>query len=177
MLPATVKDRFIDLLAETGNVSNAARRLGINRMTAYDWRTDPDYAQKWEVALDIARQGLNERVAETACAMGVGEWVPSIDPETNQPLLDDDFEPVMRFRTSHVDARVLMKLMDKTMQNEVHRIDQRTAVAGPGGGPIQNDIQVTFVLPEGHKPEDYESGATPSMAEKIAAISSDLADV
>lgn len=70
MLPATVKDQFIDLLVETGNVSNAARRLGINRMTAYGWRNDIEYAQKWEIALDIARQGLNERVVDTARAIG-----------------------------------------------------------------------------------------------------------
>ena len=76
----------------------------------------------------------------------------------------------MHFVTSHVDARVLMKLMDKTMQNEVHRIEQRTAVAGPGGGPIDNKITVEYVLPKGKTPEDYESGVTPSLAGQAAII-------
>lgn len=118
MLPATVKDGFIDSLMETGNVSAAARKLGINRMTAYGWRDDPDFASRWELALDVARQGLREQVVETACAMGVGKWVPAIDPITEDAVLDDDFEPVMRFETGHVDARVLMKMMDKTMRSE-----------------------------------------------------------
>ena len=130
MIPAAVKGQFIDLLMETGNVSNVARVLGINRMTAYGWRADPGFATQWEVALNIARQGLKERVVETACAMGVGEWVPTTDPLTGEPELDDDFEPVMHFQTAHVDARVLMKLMDKTMRDEVQRVDQRTVVAG-----------------------------------------------
>ncbi len=157
MLPATVKDQFIDLLVETGNVSNAARRLGINRMTAYAWRNDIEYAQKWEIALDIARQGLNERVVDTACAMGVGEWVPSVDPDTNEPLLDDDFEPFMHFETRHVDARVLMKLMDKTMQNEVHRIEQRTAVAGYVEHEHRN-VEVVVYSPDGKVMEMGKEG-------------------
>ena len=116
MLPATVRDGFIELLMETGNVSGVARRLGINRMTAYGGRDDPAFATRWDVALDVARQGLRERVVETAEHLGVGEWVPALDPITGEPELDDDFEPVMRFETRHIDARVLMKLMDKTMK-------------------------------------------------------------
>ncbi|MEM7120557.1 MAG: hypothetical protein AAF563_04720 [Pseudomonadota bacterium] len=118
MLPASVRDEFIGLLMETGNVSEAARTLGINRMTAYGWRDDPELARRWDVALDVARQGLRERVVETACALGVGGWVPARDPITDEVVLDDDFEPVMRFETRHVDPRVLMKLMDKTMRTE-----------------------------------------------------------
>lgn len=118
MLPASVREGFVCLLAETGNVSAAARALGINRMTAYGWRDDPDFAMRWDFALDVARQGLRERVVDTACAMGVGRWVPARDPATGEVVLDDDFEPVMRLETGHVDARVLMKLMDKTMRSE-----------------------------------------------------------
>ncbi len=111
MLPARIRDGFIDALADTGNVTAAARTLGINRMTAYGWRGDPDFAQRWDLALDIARQGIRERVVETACAMGVGSWNPVRDPVTDEIVLDDDFEPVLRFETGHVDARVLMKMM------------------------------------------------------------------
>jgi len=118
MLPAKFRDEFIGRLMETGNVSEAARALGINRMTAYGWRDDPEFAGRWDAALDVARQGLRERVVETACALGVGRWVPAVDPATGQPELDDDFEPVLRFETGNVDARVLMKLMDKTMRSE-----------------------------------------------------------
>jgi hypothetical protein len=118
MLPATVRDEFVCLLMETGNVSGVARVLGINRMTAYGWRDDPEFAQRWDIALDVSRQGLRERVVETAEHMGVGEWVSLLNPISGEPELDDDFEPVMHFETRHVDARILMKLMDKTMRGE-----------------------------------------------------------
>lgn len=130
MLPATVKENFIDILMETGNVSEATRRLGINRMTAYGWRDDPVFAEMWDVALEVSRQRLRESVVETASYMGLGHWMPVADDQTGEPVLDDDFEPIMQFEIGHVDARVLMKLMDKTMRDEVRRVDQRTAVAG-----------------------------------------------
>ena len=115
MLPATVRDEFIGLLMERGNVSRAARTLGINRMTAYGWRDDdPGFARRWDLALEVARQGLREHVVETACAMGLARMVPLVD-ELGDPVLDGEFEPVLVPETSHVDARVLMKLMDKTM--------------------------------------------------------------
>jgi len=129
VLPATIRDQFINLLVETGNVSRTALRLGINRMTAYAWREDPYFDERWEAALEIARLSLKERVVETACMMGVGEWVPVVDPVTGETELDDGFEPVMQLQTSHVDARVLMKLMDKTMRDEVRTFDQRTLIA------------------------------------------------
>lgn len=132
MLPMEVRDRFIELLVETGNVSHATRRLGINRMTAYGWRIDPAYAQKWDMALAIAREGLRDKVLETACAMGLAEHVPATD-ENGMPLLDDNFEPIYTADTSHVDVRVLIKLLDKTVRDEVHMVDQRTVLDGQIG--------------------------------------------
>lgn len=143
-LPAHYKEELIGLLMETGNVSAACRALGLQRMTVYSWRhSDPDLARRWDLALEVARQGLRERVIETAEAMGVGRWVPALHPLTGEPVLDDEFEPLMRFETSNVDARVLMKLMDKTMRDEVRRVDQRTLVAGRiehGDGPRPPDL-------------------------------------
>jgi len=141
MLPARIRDGFIDALAETGNVSAAARTLGINRMTAYRWRGDPDFAQRWDLALDVARQGIRERVVETACAMGVGRWVLARDPITEEIILDDDFEPVLRFETGHVDARVLMKMMDKLMRSE----------DGPVAAAVQVNNHVHAALPPAPK--------------------------
>ena len=117
-LPVAYRDRFIDGLMETGNVSRTAERLGVNRLTAYRWRDDdPEFARRWDLALEVARQGLREHVVETACAMGLARMVPLVD-ELGDPVLDGEFERVLVADTSHVDARVLMKLMDKTMRSE-----------------------------------------------------------
>lgn len=158
MLPVAVRDTFIDLLMETGNVSSAARRLGINRMTAYGWRRDPNYADRWETALELARQGIQESVAETAYALGLGRWVPAVDSLTGGPGLDDDFEPLMRFETEAVDVRVLMKLMDKTMQNEVQRVDQYTEIGGFLEHVPREGGNVVFYDVDGHRVDRANGG-------------------
>jgi len=76
--------------------------------------------------------GLREEVVETARTMGLGRWVELLD-EDGQPVLNDDFEKVLQYDVSHVDARVLIKLLDKalpsadgaaktsiTVQNDTH---------------------------------------------------------
>jgi len=49
------KATFLEVLAQTGNVSAAATAAGINRYHAYDWRaTDEDFAKEWEAAIEHA---------------------------------------------------------------------------------------------------------------------------
>ena len=75
MLPATVREGFICLLMESGNVSGSARTLGINRMTAYGWRDDPEFARRWDIALDIARSNpmqLADGVAQALVTTAAG---------------------------------------------------------------------------------------------------------
>lgn len=131
-LPARYRDEFIERLMETGNVSRSAAALGVNRLTAYRWRGgDPAFASAWDLALEAARGVLRERVVETATALGLGRWAPVLDPATGAPELDDDFEPVARFETGHVDARVLMKWMDKALSDSPTRIDASVRGALP----------------------------------------------
>jgi hypothetical protein len=134
-LPVAYRDRFVESLMETGNVSRSALAAGVNRLTAYRWREDdPEFARAWDLAVEVARQGLRERVVETATEMGLGRQVPLLDGEGNA-VLDEDFEPVTRLEVGHVDARVLMKWMDKTLSDSPHRVEQRTTLSGgrPGG--------------------------------------------
>ena len=131
-LPARYRDEFIERLMETGNVSRSAAALGVNRLTAYRWRDDDrGFARAWDLALEVARQGLRERVVETATALGLGRWAPVLDPATGAPELDEDFEPVTRFETEHVDARVLMKWMDKALSDSPTRVDATVRGALP----------------------------------------------
>ncbi len=127
------KREFLTELAQTGNVKLASMRAGVSRSVVYHWRlTDPEIASAWDLALRVSMDGLREEVVETARTMGLGRWVELLD-ENGQPVLDDDFEKVVQYDVSHVDARVLIKLMDKalpsvdgsaktsiTVQNETH---------------------------------------------------------
>lgn len=47
--------KFTEVLRSTGNVSGAARAIGIGRGTAYRWRTvSPEFAGMWDEAIDEA---------------------------------------------------------------------------------------------------------------------------
>lgn len=127
------KREFLTELAQTGNVRLASKRAGVSRSAAYHWRlTDPEVASAWDLALRVSMDGLREEVVETARTMGLGRWVELLD-EDGQPVLNDDFEKVLQYDVSHVDARVLIKLLDKalpsadgaaktsiTVQNDTH---------------------------------------------------------
>lgn len=53
------RDVFLAALAETGNVTRSARRVGIVPSTAYGWReVDSDFASAWESALRDAVDAL-----------------------------------------------------------------------------------------------------------------------
>jgi hypothetical protein len=160
MLPMEIREKFINLLVETGNVSVAAKQLGINRMTAYGWRSDPAFAQKWDFALAAAREGLKDRVLETACAMGLAEHVPLKD-DFGSPLLDENFEPIFVHDTSHVDVRVLIKLLDKTIMDEVHRIDQRSFFDGQIGHG--GSVALELINPDGTPFLVKEQGGPPDV--------------
>lgn len=133
--PTTVetKREFLAALAQTGNVKLSSKRAGVSRSAAYHWRlTDPEVASAWDLALHASLDGLREEVVETARTMSIGRWVEVLD-ENGQSVLDSDFEKVMHYDVSHVDARVLIKLLDKalpsadgaaktsiTVQNDTH---------------------------------------------------------
>ncbi len=51
--------RFLCLLSETGNVSESARKAGINRQYVYDLRdSDSEFAAAWEKCLERAGEVL-----------------------------------------------------------------------------------------------------------------------
>jgi len=48
-----MKKKFLEQIAKSANISEAARVAGIDRGTAYNWRqADPDFNAKWEKILE-----------------------------------------------------------------------------------------------------------------------------
>jgi hypothetical protein len=71
------EDAFLVALAETGNATEAARCVGIDRRTAYYLRTNPDaqdFAQAWDEAIQEAADHL-EREARRRAVEGTAEPV------------------------------------------------------------------------------------------------------
>lgn len=53
------REKFLETLAQTCNVSEAAREAGFSRRTAYEWRDDDEnFAAEWKVAEDEAADKL-----------------------------------------------------------------------------------------------------------------------
>lgn len=62
---------FLEALARTANVTEAAALAGIGRTAAYDWRhDDPVFAAEWEAAVDEAADRM-EREALRRAVEGV----------------------------------------------------------------------------------------------------------
>ncbi|KHQ53598.1 helix-turn-helix domain-containing protein [Mameliella alba] len=107
------KRTFLERLVETGNVMVACAQLGLPRTSVYYWKhRDADFQRAWDLAMQVHQEQLTQDVMDTARELGLGRWVQATD-ENGEPLLDDDFEPVMVLDVSHVDARILSKLIDK----------------------------------------------------------------
>lgn len=67
--------RFLERLAETGNVSLAAQFAGLSKQTAYNHRhSDDEFARQWDDALDTATD-LLEQEARRRAYEGVDEPV------------------------------------------------------------------------------------------------------
>lgn len=90
------QERFLDVLAETGNVLETCRILGMNRSSMYHRRAgDVEFAAKWDFALqmnvDHLRQVVIRKVTDL---MPVVISVPLKD-RNGDLVLDDDFAPIM----------------------------------------------------------------------------------
>lgn len=59
--------KFLAVLEETCNVSEAARAAGIGRTSAYEWReADPSFAADWDEAEEVAADKLEQVARERA---------------------------------------------------------------------------------------------------------------
>ncbi|MCV3271946.1 hypothetical protein [Roseobacter sinensis] len=164
-------DEFLGYLRQFGHVTYAANMTGLTRRTFYDRRSkNPDFAEAWDDAVAAFEEELTQRVVQTALEMGTGKWVPVIDPATGKPELDDDFEVVHRFETSHVDPRVLTKLLALRM----------SSVDGPSQTNVQinNQTNVHNELPRKPKLVGGSTGSIrrPLVASKASGARDDAID-
>ncbi|AHM03040.1 hypothetical protein roselon_00600 [Roseibacterium elongatum DSM 19469] len=158
---------FLSHLRQFGQVTYAANMTGLTRRTFYDRRAkNREFREAWDDALASFEEELTQRVVQTAMEMGTGRWVPVIDPETGEPVLDADFEVVHRFETGHVDSRILTKLLSLRMssadgpsQTNV-TVNSQTNVHAPPARP-------RLVRPE---PDDVVRSSTGSVRRPLGTV-------
>lgn len=117
------------MLAETCNVSEAARAAGIGRQTAYDWReADESFAAAWIEAEQAAADAL-EREA----------WRRGVDG-IDKPIV---YQGKITDHCREYSDRML-ELLLKAHRPEKFRERVTTEHTGPDGGPIKAAVVVTF---------------------------------
>ena len=95
MTPAK-QDRFLEVLADTGNVMETCDILGVSRSTVYNRRAkDPEFAARWDQAVEMQVNQLRQVVVKTVLdLMPKVVRVPLKDRDGNK-VLDDNFEEIM----------------------------------------------------------------------------------
>jgi hypothetical protein len=128
-------ERFLELVATTGNSSSAARALGTHRNTWYKRAVgDEGFRLRWEAALMQSRQNIAQDILEKAVTVS-GRMVEERVLDANgDPVLDDDLEAVTVRRLVDYDSRILAKMVDKFVASE--------------DGPPVNNILVQNVAPQ-----------------------------
>ena len=111
---------FLAEYERLGTVSAAAREIGIDRQTHYDWlSSDETYPDRWRGAQEGSTQTLEEvALARATKGQCVGVWFQGVRVGEE-------------FRGSD---QLLMFLL-KSRRPDVYR--DRYEVSGPGGGPIE----------------------------------------
>lgn len=67
MIPPGAEAKFIAALATTGNVTLSCKLAEFNRRAAYDRKnSDPAFAEKWEAALELGIDALEDEATRRA---------------------------------------------------------------------------------------------------------------
>ena len=158
LVPLEKKHRFLEELTRTGNITIACEVAGVNRATAYHWRSNDQMKAAWDLALQIRTDVIREDLVEKAMA-ATGHIVDEyLRDEDGQLVLDDDFAPVVRKRLIDYDARILSKLLDKVLasadgkaqtnvqiNNSVNALPSKPRLVAPS---VIEDVEYTVEVTE-----------------------------
>lgn len=112
---------FLAALAATCNVTRACEAVGIARTTAYEWREDEDFAERWEKAKRIGAEALEDECVRRAME------------GTDEPVFHLGAECGTIRKYSDTLAIFLLKgaMPDKYRENS------RMELTGAAGGPVE----------------------------------------
>jgi hypothetical protein len=110
---------FLEVLADTGSVTRAARRVGMSREAAYRLRRHPA-AVDFAVAWDLALLELYRRVEEVA--------LERVLQGEEEEVLRDGAVVVVRRRPC--DVRLLLRMLERADANAVSRAAERAQQQG-----------------------------------------------
>lgn len=105
------REAFLTVLADSCNVSEAARAAGVPRRTVYNWRADDtEFAAAWDEAVETASDAL-EQVARDRAMSGQSDRMLEILLKAHRP---DKFKE--RAAVEHTgDVHVVMQSHDQAL--------------------------------------------------------------
>jgi hypothetical protein len=173
------KAAFVSALKAHGVITIAADAVGIPRATINNWRTkDPEFAEAcedaYQQAVDVAEMELRRRGVEgwEEPILYRGEPIWQRDPVTGELVLDNDFNP-MPFTIPRKSDR-LLEVYTRS-HRPIYKEKTEVALTGAGGGPVQNEIIVQYVMPDGKSVGDYERKAIDNEAIDNKIIDNEVA--
>lgn len=146
------------MLADSGNVSKAARAAEVNRQYTYECRAaDPSFAEEWDEALEVAVDKLEERAWRRANFEDIQyrftkSGDPIYHPETGKPYFE------------HVGSDSVLLALLKAHRPEKYK--DRSEVTGANGKPLvppsdtsklsREDLLALLAIRRKMKPDEAE---------------------
>jgi len=125
------KPAFLAAYRELGNITRAAKVVGVERTRHYDWlRDDQEYAAAFKLADEEAVENL-EAEARRRAVEGLkrkkfdGRGNPVLDPETGQQYEEHEY------------SDTLLIFLLKGAKPDKYRENRAVQLTGANGGPIQ----------------------------------------
>lgn len=158
------KQAALDGMRAHGTKTAAARAAGVGLSTLSAWYANED-DDSFKKALDMAEQEFVDDAVQELHKRAVtgdeqlvffkGMPIPKRNPETGDPELDEDFEPV--YYTRNVKSDRLLEVLLKSKRPE-YREKYDLALMGPDGGAVKTDtrIEIVVVDPTAKKDEPEE---------------------
>ena len=116
------RQKFLDALAQTCNITKACEISGIGRASVYDWRgEDEGFAKDWKKALEIGSELLEDEAVRRA-REGVEEPVYQGGRLVGHVRKYSD---------------TLLIFLLKGAKPEKYRENVKQEISGAGGGPVQ----------------------------------------
>lgn len=143
---------FLETLSECGNVTHSCRKAGLNKRQAYVlYDRYPLFKAMWDEAAAIGAKALEDEARRRAYMgwedpiiyQGRPQMVQEINSETGEVT-----EVPLTVR-KYSDTLLIFLLKGHYPEKYRDRISQE--VSGPGGGPIDNQINVRFIRPGDQK--------------------------
>jgi hypothetical protein len=143
---ATRRKRFLELLAQTGNVTRSAEAVGVARQNIYAAReADPEFRKLWDEAIDSAIDDLEGEIFRRA-RDGTPEFVVSAGRVLTVPDPENPNGPPVPLTVRKYSDTLAVTLL-KAHRPEKYRDRSAVEHTGKEGGPIQRqDVDAKQVI-------------------------------